>query len=168
MRVYPAPKPCTSPLDACDAPGHKRPAMQPTIQLAIRINASTVRPATTPTTTTRLSLLILLLRWRYLWIRKSVKPRQTERGNGRGGETKKREISCTSLSINLHFWVHSDDDSLDSECGSENNYENERRDGWTCRVVTDWPGLCLSHLSLLRTRVFETKSSSERNLLIGR
>ena len=39
---------------------------------------------------------------------------QTERGNARGGATKKREISCTLLSINLHFsldqdvcsWVH--------------------------------------------------------------
>ena len=29
--------------------------------------------------------------------------RQTERGNSRGGATKKRDISRTSLSINLHF-----------------------------------------------------------------
>ena len=41
----------------------------------------------------------LIIRCR--WIRKSVKPRQTERGNAHGGATKKREI--TSLSINLHF-----------------------------------------------------------------
>ena len=31
--------------------------------------------------------------------------RQTERGNTRGGATKKREISRTLLSINLHFSV---------------------------------------------------------------
>ena len=31
---------------------------------------------------------------------------QTERGNTGGGATKKREISCTSLNINLHFSVH--------------------------------------------------------------
>ena len=44
-----------------------------------------------------------ILRWRYLWIRMCVKPRQTERGNVSHGATKKREISRTSLSINLHF-----------------------------------------------------------------
>ena len=32
--------------------------------------------------------------------------RQTERGNTRGGATKKREFSRTLLSINLHFSVH--------------------------------------------------------------
>ena len=31
----------------------------------------------------------LVLRWRYLWVRKSVKPCQTERGNARGVATKK-------------------------------------------------------------------------------
>ena len=31
---------------------------------------------------------------------------QTERGNTHGGATKKREISLTLLSINLHFSVH--------------------------------------------------------------
>ena len=31
---------------------------------------------------------------------------QTERGNSRGGATKKREISRSSLTINLHFSVH--------------------------------------------------------------
>ena len=37
---------------------------------------------------------------------KTVRGRaRMERGNTRGGATKKREISCTLLSINLHFLV---------------------------------------------------------------
>ena len=38
---------------------------------------------------------------------KTVRGRtRTERGNTRGGATKKRKISRTLLSINLHFSVH--------------------------------------------------------------
>ena len=48
-----------------------------------------------------------VLSWRYLWIKpldKTVRGRaRTERGNTRGGATKKREISCTLLYRNLHF-----------------------------------------------------------------
>ena len=48
-----------------------------------------------------------VLSWRYLWIKRCVDSRaQTERGNTRGGATKKRKISRTLLSINLHFSVH--------------------------------------------------------------
>ena len=49
-----------------------------------------------------------VLSWRYLWIKRCVDSRaraQTERGNTCGGATKKREISRTLLSINLHFSV---------------------------------------------------------------
>ena len=55
---------------------------------------------------------INVLRWRYLWIKRCVDARKralTERGNTRGGATKKREISRNLLSINLNFSV---------ECGS--------------------------------------------------
>ena len=50
----------------------------------------------------------VVLRWRYLWIKRCVDARKralTERGNTRGGATKKREISHDLLSINLHFLV---------------------------------------------------------------
>ena len=40
-----------------------------------------------------------------MWVRVWLHAAQTERGNARGGATKKREISCTLLSINLHFSV---------------------------------------------------------------
>ena len=54
--------------------------------------------------------MLYVLSWRYLWIKRCVDSRaraQTERGNTRGGATKKmREISRTLLSINLHFSVH--------------------------------------------------------------
>ena len=40
-----------------------------------------------------------------LWLRVWLRAAQTERGNARGGATKKREISRTLLSINLHFSV---------------------------------------------------------------
>ena len=44
-----------------------------------------------------------VLSWRYLWIKRCVDSRaRTEMGNRRGGTTKKREISRTLLSINLH------------------------------------------------------------------
>ena len=36
-----------------------------------------------------------------LWVRVWLRAAQTERGNARGGATKKREISRTSLPINL-------------------------------------------------------------------
>ena len=41
-----------------------------------------------------------------LWVRVWLCAAQTETGNTRGGATKKREISCTLLSINLHFSIH--------------------------------------------------------------
>ena len=40
-----------------------------------------------------------------LWVRVWLRAAQTERGNARGGATKKREISRTLLSINIHFSV---------------------------------------------------------------
>ena len=41
-----------------------------------------------------------------VFVDKTVRGRaRTERGNTRGGATKKREISLTLLSINLHFSV---------------------------------------------------------------
>ena len=40
-----------------------------------------------------------------LWLRVWLRAAQTERGNARRGATKKREISRTLLSINLHFSV---------------------------------------------------------------
>ena len=49
-----------------------------------------------------------ILRWRNLWIKRSVDAQEcarTERGNTRGGATKKREISRNLLSINLNFSV---------------------------------------------------------------
>ena len=49
-----------------------------------------------------------ILSWRYFWIKWYVDSRaraQTERGNTRGGATKKREISRNLLSINLNFSV---------------------------------------------------------------
>ena len=42
-----------------------------------------------------------------MWVRVWLRAAQTERGNARGGATKKREISRTLLSINLHFLVPS-------------------------------------------------------------
>ena len=61
-----------------------------------------------------------VLRCRYFWVRNCVKPRQTERGNSRIGATKKREISSTSLPINLHFWVKTFLSSLEnhSKCSA--------------------------------------------------
>ena len=56
-----------------------------------------------PRTLQHFFLTIPVLRWRNLWVRKYVEVRQTERGNTRGGATKKCEISRTSLPINLHF-----------------------------------------------------------------
>ena len=48
--------------------------------------------------------LMSVLSWRYLWIKQCVDSRmQTERGNKRGGTTKKREISRTLSFIILHF-----------------------------------------------------------------
>ena len=50
-----------------------------------------------------------LLSWSYFWIKWYVDSRaraQTERGNTRGGATKKREIWHNLLSINLNFSVH--------------------------------------------------------------
>ena len=44
-----------------------------------------------------------VLRWRYLWVRKCVKRAQP--ANTHSGATKKRNISRTSLPINLHFWA---------------------------------------------------------------
>ena len=50
----------------------------------------------------------IVLSWSYFWIKWSVDSRecaQRERGNTRGGATKKREISHNLLSINLNFSV---------------------------------------------------------------
>ena len=41
-----------------------------------------------------------------LWVRVWLRAAQTETGNKCGGATKKREISRTLLSINIHFSVH--------------------------------------------------------------
>ena len=41
-----------------------------------------------------------------LWVRVWLRAAQTETGNMRGGETKKREISRTLLFINLHISVY--------------------------------------------------------------
>ena len=50
-----------------------------------------------------------VLSWRYLWIKWCInmsKRARKERGNTRGGATKKCKISSTLLSRNLHFLVH--------------------------------------------------------------
>ena len=42
----------------------------------------------------------------YFWVMRRCVSVQTERGNSRGGATKKRAISRTSLTINIHFSSH--------------------------------------------------------------
>ena len=51
-------------------------------------------------------LAISFLNYVYLWISVWLRATQMAGSNSRGGATKQREISCTSLSINIHFSVH--------------------------------------------------------------
>ena len=46
-----------------------------------------------------------VLRWRHLWKKECVARAQTAEANSRRGATKKREISRTFFSTNLHFLV---------------------------------------------------------------
>ena len=59
----------------------------------------------TPVTLSPCLWSLCVLSWRYLWIKQCVDARGRRGGNTRGGTTKKREISRTLLSINLHFLV---------------------------------------------------------------